>query len=938
MSIRRYLLAVLSACALSCAGAAHAAKEEPLQPMAGTHPAALAHGLEHAGETGQHRSKTAATRPPLRSMQTQRQTPALAPLAVCDINTFASSSGSALIEAVKAADISCLNTLYGLTGSQAFAVFQESKMITIANGLQAVVNPYPGNNSSKALQLITYMRAGYYVQWYNDDAVGPYGPALKNAVQAALDPFYASAATFTAINDANGEVLSEAVILIDSSTTNARYLWVVKRLLQDFNNSWLASWDMTAAANAGFTVLFRGHQNADFQALVLSDSSIVDQLDAFYPAQQHLLGTDDAYLVSNSQREMARFLRYSGALKDKARLKTKNRIAGTSMTGTTAPIWVGLADMADYYDGANCAYYSTCNFRTVLAATVLPITHSCSATLKMRAQQMLAAELSDSCTKLAAQETYFHQKLETNHTPVANDLNDDLEMVIFDSSTDYQTYAGVLFGIDTNNGGMYLEGNPANPSNQARFIAYEAEWLRPSFKIWNLEHEYVHYLDGRFDLYGDFAASLSVDSVWWGEGLAEYIALKNDNPNALNVARTQTLVPLSTIFRNNYSSGSTRVYSWGYLAVRFMFEQQLTEVRNALGYLRPGNFTGYRNWLNGLGSSRDAAFAAWIQTLSAPPPPQALSNNVPITINAAAGAETHYYIDVPSGASNLVIQSSGGSGDADMHVRFGAAASRTVYDYRPYLNGNNETVTVATPAAGRWYIMEHAYNAYSGMTLRASFVAPVNGTPLQSGVAVPINGALNSEQLFYIDVPAGTAQLRIESRNGSGDLDLYVKYGQEASRSNYDYRPYLNGNNETVTVNNPNAGRWYVLVHGYSAYSGAQLTATLASTGSGCPQPDRLENGCTMSNLSNSGGQLYKAVWIPNGVASLRIESFGGSGNADLYVARSFWPSPSNYQWRSINAGNDEVVLINTPQGGDWFYVTVKANSSFSGLSLRASW
>lgn len=926
---------LLSLILLSCCGSITLADsrrdQPPLQSTADSHPAARLHGHEA--------TLSVAKRPPLQSMQTQRLTATTTrptAQAVCDVNAFAGNSGSALINAVKAADLSCLNTLYSLTGSQAFAVFQESKMITIANGIQAIAASYPGNNSTQILQLITYMRAGYYVQWYNGGDVGNYGPALKTAMQNAFDPFFASAPAFT-VSDANGAVLREAVVLIDSSTTNARYLWVVKQLLQEFSNTWLASWDMTAAANAGFTVLFRGHQNADFQALVQSDSSIIDVLESFYLAHTDLLGSDDVYLLSNSQREMARFLRYSGALKDKARLKTKTRLDATQMTGQTAPIWVGLADIADYYDGSNCAYYGICNFRTTLAAAVLPINHSCSSTLKMRAQQMLAAELSDSCSRLAVQESYFHQTLETNYAPVPNDLNDDLEMVIFDSSTDYQTYAGVLFGINTNNGGIYLEGNPANPSNQARFIAYEAEWLRPTFKIWNLEHEYVHYLDGRFDLYGDFATSQTVDSVWWLEGLGEYIALKNDNPNALNVARTQPLVPLSTIFRNSYNSGSTRVYSWGYLAVRFMFEQQIGEVRNALGYLRPGNFTGYRNWLNGLGSSRDAAFAAWIQSLSAPPPPQALSNNVPITISAPSGTETQYYIDVPSGATNLLIQSSGGSGDADMHVRFGAPASRTVYDYRPYLNGNNETVTVATPTAGRWYIMEHAYNAYSGMSLKASFVAPANGTALQSGIAVPINGGQNSQQLFYIDVPAGAAQLKIESRNGSGDLDLYVKYGQEATLSNWDYRPYRGDNNETVTVNNPSAGRWYVMVHGYSAYSGAELIATVANENL-CSHPDQLSNGCTMINLGNSGGQLYKAVWIPNGVGTLNIHTFAGSGNADLYVARGFWPSPSNYQWRSNNAGNEESVTITAPQGGDWFYITLKANTSFSGLSLRASW
>ena len=46
--------------------------------------------------------------------------------------------------------------------------------------------------------------------------------------------------------------------------------------------------------------------------------------------------------------------------------------------------------------------------------------------------------------------------------------------------------------MNTDNGGMYLEGSPNVAGNQARFVAYEAEWKQPDFHVWNLQHEYVH--------------------------------------------------------------------------------------------------------------------------------------------------------------------------------------------------------------------------------------------------------------------------------------------------------------------------------------------------------------------------------------------------------------------------------------------------------------
>ncbi|NEE46049.1 hypothetical protein G3M55_15670, partial [Streptomyces sp. SID8455] len=77
-----------------------------------------------------------------------------------------------------------------------------------------------------------------------------------------------------------------------------------------------------------------------------------------------------------------------------------------------------------------------------------------------------------------------------------------LEVVVFNSSSEYRRLAGSLYGVSTNNGGVYLEGNPSAPGNQARFIAYRDE-TASTFTVKNLNHEYTHYLDGRFNMFGD---------------------------------------------------------------------------------------------------------------------------------------------------------------------------------------------------------------------------------------------------------------------------------------------------------------------------------------------------------------------------------------------------------------------------------------------------
>src|SRR5690606_39558351 len=105
-----------------------------------------------------------------------------------------------------------------------------------------------------------------------------------------------------------------------------------------------------------------------------------------------------------------------------------------------------------------------------------------------------------------------------------------------------------------------------------------------------------------------------------------------------------------------------------------------------------------------------------------------LSNGVQILrLAASTGQALHFTIDVPAGATNLHVASSGGSGDADLYVRHGQAPTTSSWDCRPYLYGNNEQCDFATPAAGTWHVMLRAYTSFSGASLAASFTAPTGG-------------------------------------------------------------------------------------------------------------------------------------------------------------------------------------------------------------------
>ena len=126
-----------------------------------------------------------------------------------------------------------------------------------------------------------------------------------------------------------------------------------------------------------------------------------------------------------------------------------------------------------------------------------------------------------------------------------------------------------------------------------------------------------------------------------------------------------------------------------------------------------------------------------------------LQNGVPVTgLSASTGQTKAYTLTVPTGASNLQFATSGGSGDADLYVRFGSAPTTSNYDCRPYLSGNNETCSFANPQAGTWHVMLRAYTSYSGTSLTGSYTAPGGGgggnEPYYAGVDTSSAAALRA--------------------------------------------------------------------------------------------------------------------------------------------------------------------------------------------------
>lgn len=234
------------------------------------------------------------------------------------------------------------------------------------------------------------------------------------------------------------------------------------------------------------------------------------------------------------------------------------------------------------------------------------------------------------------------------------------------------------------------------------------------------------------------------------------------------------------------------------------FGYGLVQAKDAIDYL-------LTNGCDGAGSGEE------------PPATNELSNGQTITgLAATTGDALYYTLEVPAGASDLSFSINGGSGDADLYVRFGAQPTTSNYDCRPYRAGNTETCSISNVQAGTYHVMVSAYSSFSNLNLTGSFTEASSGGG-DSASATDLSGATGSWTHYYVDLPAGMTALNVTMSGGSGDADLYVRKGTQPTTSSYDCRPYRSGNNENCSIENPDSGRWYISLQGYQAYSGVDL-------------------------------------------------------------------------------------------------------------------
>jgi pseudolysin/vibriolysin len=306
-----------------------------------------------------------------------------------------------------------------------------------------------------------------------------------------------------------------------------------------------------------------------------------------------------------------------------------------------------------------------------------------------------------------------------------------------------------------------------------------------------------------------------------------------------------------------------------------------------------------------------------------------------------SGLDVHYSSGVYNKSFCLLAKTSGW----DVKKAFQVYALANKSYWTATSDFNSGACGVESAATDLGYNANDVITAFNGVGVTCPGTGGGGGggtTELQNDVGVSgVSGAAGDDNDYFITVPAGATNLVMSMSGGTGDADLYTKAGSAPTTSSYDCRPYKSGNAESCSVAAPVAGKYYIKVHGYSAYSGITVKASYTAGGGGGGgggSTVELQNGTPVTNLSGSANQeLPYKITVPTGATNLVFTMAGGSGDADLYTKFGSAPTSSSYDCRPYKTGNAESCTVAAPQAGV-YYVNVRGYSTFSGVSLTASY
>ncbi|MFJ4340985.1 collagenase [Streptomyces sp. NPDC088915] len=504
----------------------------------------------------------------------------------------------------------CLRDLIWTWDARLAPVMSDAHVQAVARRASSLAASHDGRNSTHLEELFTYLHAVAYHDFSRDEIDTTDAPTV-DAVRRAVADHGTAARTFDA-TPANAATLREALYAASAPGLRHHQLPLIRKVLATMDADHTATRLDPAWANAALAALsvnylgvYPGNQDAAFHAAAAADPAYRAAFKAF-SGYGHLKGTANAWVARDALSEYGRFGQIDG-------LRTGvvadlGALLGPVETafGTASAPWASLVSWLNFYDA--CAPYKVC--KEDIERRIFPYAYTYdNGAIKVRTGLPRATvdTLYYASKRVKAQ---FHRVLGTQE-PLAGDPNSTLNIVLYASRADYEQYHPILTGMDTNNGGIYIERG-------ATFYTYERRV--PQDSTLTLEelfrHEYTHYLNGRYAVPGFFG-----EGPWYqndrttamDEGTAEFFAgATRDNGVAVRKSLVRGVIsdtagggPRMTVrqlLNATYDGDGFRFYHYAGTFFEYLWTEKPSLLREMYGHLRGNNVTAYDAWRARLGS------------------------------------------------------------------------------------------------------------------------------------------------------------------------------------------------------------------------------------------------------------------------------------------------------------------------------------------------
>jgi microbial collagenase len=474
------------------------------------------------------------------------------------------------------------------------SVLSNAHLTAVLNAVDSAAPAYDGTDNQHIAELMDFVHAAYYLKSYN-----PADPTLftlaatKAAGLQALGAFAASPHVDD-FDQSAADILYDWVTAVDGAVLADAFYAELVSVLHVFNTepSRWPDYYQGSAVWATIAAVFRQILiNPAFSGSI--DQTLLTELSAL--ATNVALPTETTYLASNAIWALGGICQNVPPWKAAAvQAITNARSAWPKMSDQ----WLWTVSALDTCNGcldANNVKLCKANVIPQLEAADLPNTYTFDdGAMVVRTPLSLekVQPLYHAAKAVAAQVNRLTQTI----APVPGDPNGVLTIILFGSRADYVKDGPFLFGLSSNNGGIYIE-------QDGTFYTYDRT---PAESIYTMEelfrHEFTHYMAERFLIPGLWGATpiyANGRMVWFDEGFAEFCTWSTTDDGVRPRHRLVWLVQqdgadrmtIPQILSATY--GDFTFYRYAALLFNYWYQHDRARLLSMIDLVRKGDVPGY---------------------------------------------------------------------------------------------------------------------------------------------------------------------------------------------------------------------------------------------------------------------------------------------------------------------------------------------------------